>query len=171
MNSENVHREIAAAWNVRDFDRMRSMLDSDYSYTGPDGREQKGADASIAVARLFASAFPDATLEVDRVHVAGDVVIAEMTGRGRHGGDFLGIGPTNRPVTVKICNVIEVRDGKPVREHEYFDMASIFAQLGVSKLPTRVEGTSALTDLSALGPVLDDVYVRRCPLRIIAPGA
>src|SRR5205807_1780643 len=104
------------------------------------GREQKGPEASIAVARLFASAFPDGTLEVERVHVAGDVAIAEMTGRGTHGGDFLGIAPTNRPVTVKICNVIELRDGKASREREYFDMASIFAQLGVSKLPAQVAG-------------------------------
>ncbi|HET8548668.1 MAG TPA: ester cyclase [Bryobacteraceae bacterium] len=138
MNPENIHRALAAAWNARDFDRLRALLNPDYSYTGPDGHEQQGPEASIAVARLFAAAFPDGRLEVDRVHVAGNVVIAEMTGRGTHGGDFLGIAPTNRPVTLKICNVMEVRNGKATREREYFDMASIFAQLGVSRLPAQV---------------------------------
>src|SRR5438270_13260397 len=103
MNAENIHRELTTTWNARDFDRLRSLLNSDYSYTGPDGREQSGPEASIAVAQLFASAFPDGRLEVDRVHVAGNVAIAEMTGSGTHKGDFLGIAPTNRSATMKIC--------------------------------------------------------------------
>lgn len=39
-------------------------------------------------------------------------------------------------MTVHICNVIESRDGKIYREREYFDMANILAQLGVTQLPT-----------------------------------
>ena len=115
-------------------------MNEDYKYAGPDGHEQNGPDASIAVGRLFATAFPDGRLEVDRTYVAGDVVISEMTGRGMHTGDFLGIAPTNRQIVIKICNVMEIRNGKASREREYFDMASVLAQLGVSKLPAQMAG-------------------------------
>ncbi|MBV8816745.1 MAG: nuclear transport factor 2 family protein, partial [Acidobacteriaceae bacterium] len=64
MNLDNVHQAIFDAWNTRDFDGMRAMLHPDYTYTGPDGREQPGAEVAIAVAQMFASAFPDATVEV-----------------------------------------------------------------------------------------------------------
>jgi steroid delta-isomerase-like uncharacterized protein len=135
MTSETIHQELASAWNARDFDRMRSLLGEGYTYTGPDGREQPGPEAALAVARLFASAFPDATLEVVRVYVSGNVAVAEMIGRGTHEGDFLGIAPTRRKATMAVCNIIELRDDKAYREREYFDLAGMYAQLGVNTLP------------------------------------
>ena len=40
----------------------------------------------------------------------------------------MGVAPTGRKVTVPICDVIDVRDGKVFAEREYFDMQ----QLGVA---------------------------------------
>ena len=42
--------------------------------------------------------------------------------------ELMGFAPTGRKVTVPICDVIEVRDGKVYAEREYFDMQ----QLGVA---------------------------------------
>ena len=135
MNLETIHREVFDAWNVRDFDRMRTAFHSEYTYTGPDGTEQPGVESGMAVAELFASAFPDARVTVDRVFTSGNTAVAECTGRGTHRGDFLGIAPTNRQVSLKICNVIELRDGLIYREREYFDMATVLGQIGATNLP------------------------------------
>jgi predicted ester cyclase len=43
----------------------------------------------------------------------------------------MGIDPTNRKVTVPICNVTEFRDEKIYAEHEYFDNAYLLQQLGI----------------------------------------
>jgi hypothetical protein len=37
---------------------------------------------------MFASAFPDGRVTVDRVFTAGNVAIAERTSRGARAGDF-----------------------------------------------------------------------------------
>lgn len=127
-----IHREIANAWNARDFNQLRSLLHSEYTYTGGDGKEVTGGpEAGLNIARMFASAFPDGVLEVKRVFTQGDIAIAELIGRGSHRGEFMGVSPTNRRVEVPICNVIELRDGKVYREREYMDMLAIMSQLGV----------------------------------------
>ena len=140
MNPETIHREMFAAWNARDFNRMLSMLHSEYTFTGPDGIEHSGSEAAMAVAQMYASAFPDATVTVDRVHTVGNTAIAECTGRGTHGGNFFGHAPTHNPVVTKICNIVEMRDGKVYREREYLDVAGMLSQIGATSLPQRAAG-------------------------------
>jgi steroid delta-isomerase-like uncharacterized protein len=128
-----VHREFANAWNKRDFDRIRSLFHAEYTYTGGDGKEmQGGPDVGVSMARMYAAAFPDGSLEVKRVFTQGDTAIAEMIGRGTQKGEFMGVPPPNRRVEISICNVIELRDGKVYREREYMDMLSIMNQLGIA---------------------------------------
>jgi steroid delta-isomerase-like uncharacterized protein len=131
-----IHKEIAEIWNRRDFDAYRKLFHPEYSYTGPDGQEMTGGpDVALGVAQLYANAFPDATLEVKRVYTQGDVAIAEMVGKGTHGGDLLGVPATGKPVEITICNVAELRDGAVYREREYMDMFTILAQIGAVSAP------------------------------------
>jgi steroid delta-isomerase-like uncharacterized protein len=136
-----IHREIAKLWNERDFNGMRSLAHPDYSYTGGDGKEMTGGpDVGLAIARMFANAFPDGKLEVKKVYTDRDVAIAEMVGRGTHKGELMGIPPTGKPVEIVICNVMELRDGKIYREREYMDMLTMMTQIGVMKAPGSAAG-------------------------------
>ncbi len=130
-------REYMDTWNRRDWKRYRDMMHSDYSYTGGDGRTLSGPDAGIAVGQMFANAFPDGRIAIKRVHTTGNTAIVEFEGRGTHEGDFMGVRPTNRKVTIPVCNVIEIRDGKIFAEREYMDMAHMLQQLGVTTAQTR----------------------------------
>jgi len=133
-----IHREFAEAWNARDFDKLRALYHAEYSYTGGDGHEMTGGpETGVQVSRMWAEAFPDARLEVRKTYTQGSTAICEMVGRGTHKGPFSGIAPTDRPVEVVICDVVELRDGKIYREREYLDMASILEQLGVTSIPRR----------------------------------
>lgn len=137
-SAASIHREIAECWNRRDFDGMRKLCHSEYTFTGSDGKVAAGGqEGGLQVARMWASAFPDGRLEVKQVYVQGDTAIAEMVGRGTHKGNFLGNAPTGKSVEVVICNVIELRDGKAYREREYLDMLSILTQIGAITEPGR----------------------------------
>ena len=138
--SAAIHRELARLWNQRDFQAMRNLLHPAYTYTGGDGKEMTGPDAGLAIAQMFANAFPDGKLEVKNVYTEGNIAIAEMIGRGNHKGELMGIGPTDKPVEIVICNVIELRDGKVYREREYMDMLTMMTQLGVVKAPGTAAG-------------------------------
>jgi steroid delta-isomerase-like uncharacterized protein len=136
VSPSEIHRALLDAWNHRDFDRYRSLLHADYSYTGGDGKELTGGpDLGFQIAQMYAGAFPDGRAEITRVHFEGDTSIAEFVARGTHNGELLGIAPTGRTIEVNICSVVEVKDGKAYREREYFDMLTMLVQLGVASRP------------------------------------
>lgn len=131
-----IAREYLEAWNRRDWARFRESFHPDYTYTGGDGQTQKGPEAGMAVGHMFATAFPDAKVEFKRVHAVGDnVAVAEFVARGSHKGDLMGIAPTGRSITMPVCMIIEVRDGKILAEREYMDMLHLMQQLGVAPAP------------------------------------
>jgi steroid delta-isomerase-like uncharacterized protein len=130
-----IAREFMDAWNRRDWDKYRSLIGAGYSYTGGDGQRQDGAEAGMGVAQMFASAFPDGKIDIQRIHAAGDTVVVEFVGRGTHKGDLMGIAPTGKSINIPVCNVMEIRDGKVVSEREYMDMAHMMQQLGVMPAP------------------------------------
>src|SRR5712692_987219 len=135
-DAASIARDLREAWNRRDFARYRELLHPGYSYTGGDGREQKGPEAGMAVAQMFATAFPDGKIDIQRIHGIGETVaVAEFIGRGTHNGDLMGIAPTGRQITIPVCDVIEVRDGKVYAEREYMDMMHMMQQLGVAPVP------------------------------------
>jgi steroid delta-isomerase-like uncharacterized protein len=138
-----IHSQMADAWNKRDFNRLRSMVHPDYTFTGGDGREIGGGpEVAVGIGQMYATAFPDGTLTVKHVYAQGDTVIAEMEGRGTHRGNFMGIPGTGKPVTVTICNVIELRDGKIYHEREYMDALSVLTQIGATTVPGQAARTT-----------------------------
>jgi len=132
QKAADLHREMFAAAEAHDFERMRDLFADDYVYVGTDGVEQ-GVDASVAVAETFTSAFPDLRIEIRHQHAPSDgVSIVEIVVRGTHQGDLEGIAPTGKAVEVVGCNVIEAENGKIVRERDYYDVMSVMQQLGVA---------------------------------------
>jgi steroid delta-isomerase-like uncharacterized protein len=130
-DAAQVQREMFEVVKAKDFEGLRALYGPDYTYTGADGVEG-GADAGVAVAETYLSAFPDVEFEIRHQHSPSDsVAIMEFTARGTHTGDLEGIAPTGKRIEIIVCNVVETRDGKVVREREYFDTLAMMRQLGV----------------------------------------
>ena len=134
-DAASIARDYLDAWNRRDWARYRDVLHPEYTFTGGDGQTQKGQDAGLAVGQMFATAFPDGRIDIQSVHTAGNVAIVEFTGRGTHKGDLMGIAPTGRQITIPVCDILEIRDGKIIAEREYMDMLHLMQQLGVAPVP------------------------------------
>jgi steroid delta-isomerase-like uncharacterized protein len=117
-------------FNSRNWNRMKDLLHPQYSYTGGDGQRQDGPEAGLAVAQMFAAAMSDAKVSIQKVHTSGDTAVVEFIGSGTHDGDFMGIAPSGRKVTMPVCMVVEVRDGKICAEREYMDMMHMMQQIG-----------------------------------------
>ncbi len=66
---------------------------------------------------------------------AGDTVVVEFTGRGTHTGPLVTsmgeIPATGRSLTLKLCDVLEFRDGMVTMQRTYFDTGSMMVQLGL----------------------------------------
>lgn len=131
MSNSDIAREYMETWNKRDFDHYRSMMHDGYSYTGGDGQKLSGIEAGIGVAQMFAGALSDGRINVKSIHEAGNTVVVEFIGTGTHDGDLMGVAPTGRSLTLPVCDVIEIRDGKIYAEREYMDVMTMMQQLGV----------------------------------------
>src|SRR3989304_2515769 len=134
-DAASIAREYLEAAGRRHFDKVRQLFHPQYSYTGGDGQRQEGAEAGIAVADMYTAAFPDVKLEIKQTHVTGDGVIVEVVASGPHQGELMGIAPTGRKMSMPVCIVLEIRDGKIYAEREYMDMAHMMQQLGGMPAP------------------------------------
>lgn len=114
----------------QDFGKLRKMYHADYSFTGADGNRRVGPEAGIGVAELYTSAFPDLSFEITNMITTGNLVVTEFNAQGTHQGELMGIKPSDRKVTIPMCNIIEIRDGKIYAEREYFDNVHLMQQMG-----------------------------------------
>ena len=131
----SIHRSMFETVNNGDMSTLREMYHPDYVYRGPDG-QTGDADAGVAVAESYKSAFPDLELSVVHQYTPEETTsIVEINAKGTHRGELNGIPPTGRTLDLVGCNVIEVADGKIIREREYYDSASVMIQLGVLEPP------------------------------------
>ncbi len=143
-DNASLARQLYEAWNGRNFDLLSDALapDGQIVVMGS-GDIYRGAGGSRQYNTMWADAFPDGAITVDRLTAAGDTVVVEFTGRGTHTGDLktpMGtIAPTGRPITLQLCDVIDFQDGKIASQRTYFDAASLMAQLGLTGQPATTQ--------------------------------
>jgi steroid delta-isomerase-like uncharacterized protein len=132
----SIARRLYDGWNERAFEEVADYATekSELVVVGT-GDVFNGREGAIQYNQNWADGFPDGRITVDNMVAAGDSVVVEFTGRGTHTGTLrtsMGdIPATGKAVTLKLCDVIEFRDGKIVRQRSYFDSGSMMAQLGL----------------------------------------
>lgn len=79
----------------------------------------------------FMGAFPDCQFTIEDMIAEGDRVATKKTFTGTHEGEFNGIPPTGRRVTLTFVDILRLRDGKIVEHWLSMDQLSFLQQLGV----------------------------------------
>ena len=82
--------------------------------------------------RMFEGAFPDVKITPEAIFSEGDLVTTRYTWTGTHTGEFLGIAPTGRRVTVSGISIYRVANGKIVEEWFQQDYLGVLQQLGAA---------------------------------------
>jgi steroid delta-isomerase-like uncharacterized protein len=130
-DATSVQLQMFRAIEAHDLDALRALYDPEYSYTGTDGVERKDPEAGVEIARTYITAFPDLRFEVLVQHEVGDTAIAQFRVGGTHKEELEGMPATGRAVLIEACNIMQVRDGKIVRERDYYDTLEMLKQIGV----------------------------------------
>ncbi|HEU4587521.1 MAG TPA: ester cyclase [Gemmatimonadales bacterium] len=124
------------AYNDKDWNRMKASLSPGVVYDEiATQRTVRGADQLIDVWKGWAQAFPDSKGTIERSLVSGNTVIQEVTWKGTHRGALAlpggrSIPPSNRPFEVRACIISDVDGDVVSRCRQYFDLATLFRQLG-----------------------------------------
>lgn len=104
-------------------------------HTNPPGM-QHGLGGHKQIVALFRAAFPDQWWHIEELIAEGDRVVARTTMRGTHRGDFFGIPPTGRAVTLAGVHVVRVADGKIAEHWGCNDDLGLMRQIGALPEPS-----------------------------------
>lgn len=75
-------------------------------------------------------AFPDLRVEVSEQVAESDKVVTRKTFRGTHGGEFMGLPATGRPVAFEVIDILTFDGGKIAEHRMVVDRLGIQQQLG-----------------------------------------
>lgn len=89
-----------------------------------------GVEGTKSTIKYLRSAFPDFTITIDELVVAGDKVWARQRGGGTNSGSFAGRPATGRVAFTDVIDVVRIQDGKIVEHWGVPDQLGMMMQLG-----------------------------------------
>ena len=94
-----------------------------------------GPEGAIQALGAFRTGFPDLRVTIEDIVAEGDKVACRVTFRGTHKGEFQGIAPTNKQVTVTAISINRIDGDKIVERSVLLDRNSLMQQLGAVPKP------------------------------------
>jgi steroid delta-isomerase-like uncharacterized protein len=132
-------KALILAYNDKNWDKCKASITPDFVYDEvATGRKVTGADQTIDIWKGWAQAFPDSKGSFLGTYVTNSgAVVLEVNWKGTHKGPLQTpngpIAATGKRIDVRACLIIEVAGERAKSQRQYFDMATLFQQLGVAK--------------------------------------
>ena len=98
-----------------------------------------GREAPKVLFTMLRSAFPDLKATTEHLIAEGDEVVLHMTWTGTHEGEFMGIPPTGKRISINVIDILGMAEGKCVEHWGVMDSMAMMQQLGVIPAPGRVD--------------------------------
>jgi steroid delta-isomerase-like uncharacterized protein len=99
-----------------------------------------GREAPKVLFTMLRSAFPDLKATIEHLIAEGDEVVLHMTWTGTHKGEFMGIPPTGKSISINVIDILGIAEGKFVEHWGVMDSMAMMQQLGVVPAPGEGEG-------------------------------
>ncbi len=129
------NKALVRQW-LQDFDASYPSLDFIDEWMTPDFQTHINSPDAMDLAgyQQFLSdvAFSDIRHEIQYLIAEGDLVAAGITLHMTHTGQYEGIAPTGRPVSIEEIVVVRLREGKIAEEWAVVDFAALQQQLEVA---------------------------------------
>ena len=84
---------------------------------------------------MFYAGFPDIYHTIDETVAEGDKVTVRCTLRGTHKGNFMGVPPTDKPLTTSFIAILRIADGKVTTLNAAFNALDVMQQIGAVPMP------------------------------------
>lgn len=119
----------------RNLDEAFELYASDYIYHGPGGQELRGRDGIRGLWDVFLIGFPDLHSSIEDVISAGDKVVLRWRIDGTHTGEFLGIAPSNKKISLGVTEIFRFANGQLVEAWDQYDRLDLMQQIGAIPMP------------------------------------
>jgi predicted ester cyclase len=124
--------EVQSAGNIDLIDEICSPKFVNHS--APPGLPTDCEGIKIATV-MFRRAFPDSYFTVEDMMAEGDKVATRKTFHGTHEGEFMGIPPSGRSVSMSLMDIVRITEGRVVEHWSVGDTLGMMQQLGVIPQP------------------------------------
>lgn len=124
---EIAQRYVIEVWEARDVAVVSTLVDELFVLREPLALIE-GRDALVQ--RLRDAAFGDAMIIIEDVIAAGGHVVVRSTWQAVQRGTFFGVEPTNKRILLDVIQVLTIGEGRVVEDSTYYDVYSLFEQLG-----------------------------------------
>jgi len=93
----------------------------------------KGPDGMIYfLQNVLKTGFPDLKVEILDQIAEGDKVTTRKVFHATHSGEFMGLPPTQKKVTIKVVDIIRLKDGKYIEHWGMSNLVEIVNELSGS---------------------------------------
>lgn len=134
-NVELLRTLLGKAMNENDTSQVDALVapayvnhDAPVPVRGPEGFKQ--------LVGMFRTAFPDLRVVVEDTFADGDLVGSRGAITGTHGGEFMGVPATGRPVSIRYIDLWRIADGRFTETWVQMDALGLMQQIGA--LPAAV---------------------------------
>jgi steroid delta-isomerase-like uncharacterized protein len=131
-----VRRFFEQLWNDRRLDLAPELIAADCvthqlkSGVTPSA-EPRGPEAIRAHVEEWLEAFPDLRFGIEQMFTAGDRVVSQCVMEGTHRGEWHGLRPTGRRVSVRMLTIHRIADRKIAEDWVILESMGFFQQLGL----------------------------------------
>ena len=132
-NKAIARRYPEEVYNEKNLDVLDEIIDK--NIVAHWGVEMEGLQTIKEYVSMNQNAFPDVKLTIKDQIAEGDKVVNRWTFTGTHKGEFKGIAPTGKSVTVTGIIIFKIANGKIVESWSNIDMLGLMQQIGAVPPP------------------------------------
>ena len=132
-----VIRSLYEADNKKDLSILDELISPDFF---DPAFKLRGPESYKQFETMFFKGFPDWHETIEDIVAEGDKVWVRFTGRGTHKGEWLGLAPTGKKITITGVQIWRIIDGKVVEKDSVGDLLNAYKQLGIIKFTEKAKG-------------------------------
>jgi len=130
-NKSIVRRMYEEVWNKRNLEVAKELISPSHAMQLIDLPDSGiGPEAYARNVVQYVRAFPDLKFKVLDMVAEGEKVVALWNISGTHKGEFRGIPPTGKKISVDGITISQLADGKIMDSYVSLDLWSMMQQLG-----------------------------------------
>ncbi len=123
-------REYIESYNNRNMDFDDLFAPDYFDHT----HQQKGLEGMKQLMNMAFKAFPDWYETIEEINAEGDKVWVRLTYTATHTGEYLGLAPTGKKVTLTAVAIYRIANEKIVEGRFVTDQLDFLKQLGVIEI-------------------------------------
>ena len=135
-NKELIEKLLEKFWNDHNIAAADELVARDLVNHDPAAPTVTGLEGLKAYAGMLFTAFPDFHVAIDDMVGEGDKVAKAWTLSGTHEGDFMGIPPAGKSISMSGVTIYRIANGKIAELTWSYNMLGLMQQLGAIPTPS-----------------------------------